>query len=205
MAAKHKRCVEAERYYQNAMDVAQSGGEGHVQWWDTLLELADFLRAQQKYTQAEPLLIRGWDCMEKKENPCMEQRFSLAFRLASVFHSQAKYDQAEPFYYHALKDLQQFAGADHPQTILLLNQLGSLFFDQRRYDRAEQVYLRTLSWMENNKAKSPIKQSEVLDRLAEIMTVTDRKAESEKFRKASKAARTNSARQRNLQKSGIAT
>lgn len=182
LAGKHKRYVESERYYQQAMDVAESGGQGHVQWWDTLLEWSDLLRLQEKYVQSEPLLMRGWEYLESLDDAHREQRFSIACRLAAVLHKQSKYNQAEPFYYRALKDLQAFAGPNHPQTMVLLGQLGNLYTDLRNYERAEKIYLRILDWTESTLGKYHPKRAAILDRMAAIMRISNRKAKAEAYR-----------------------
>jgi CHAT domain-containing protein/tetratricopeptide (TPR) repeat protein len=106
--------------------------------------LADFLRAQGRTSEAEPFYKRALAIAEKlgPEQPNVAINLN---NLAELYRGEGRYDEAEPLYQRALAIAEKAFGPDHPNVGTLLSNMAGLYRGQGRYGDAEPLMKRALS------------------------------------------------------------
>ncbi len=104
----------------------------------TLLELAEVMRSQRRYAEAEPLYQQALDILEKEpDSPglagCLEA-------LGNYFADQGLPDDAGTYFRRSLAIWETRLGADHPDVAKRLMSLVELYRLYARYSEAEELY-----------------------------------------------------------------
>ena len=105
-----------------------------------LNNLAELLRAQGKYSEAEPLYRRSLQIIEKAFGPNNANVATALNNLAMIYHAQGKYTEAEPQFKRSLEIYEKVLGPEHPDVAQSLYNLADLYFEQGKYDEAEEHY-----------------------------------------------------------------
>jgi tetratricopeptide (TPR) repeat protein len=106
----------------------------------SLGRLGNLYKAQGRYAEAEPLLLKALKLSKQKQT---NTAFSLN-NLATLYESQGRYPEAEPLYLQALEIKKNELGDRHPSTATSLNNLAALYRSQGRYPEAEPLYIQAL-------------------------------------------------------------
>jgi tetratricopeptide (TPR) repeat protein len=153
LAIRHKVCaihlVASSRDYS-----CKVFGEEHLDVAESLNSLAELLRAQGKYDEAESLhrqslAIRRKVCAihlvaSSRDHSCKvlgEEHPSVAAllnNLAGFLHAQGKYEECIPLLRQSLEITRKVLGEEHPEVAILLNNLAGLLNDT---GRSEDAYL----------------------------------------------------------------
>ena len=111
----------------------------------TLNELALLSQAQGFYAEAQELLERSLENLERThESTALELAHTLN-KLASVDVAQGRYVEAELLFNRALSNATSAYGAGHPEVAVSLSNLAGLYAAQRDFRRAEQHYQRAMT------------------------------------------------------------
>lgn len=103
------------------------------------------LRAQGRYTEAEPALLRALHLQEQALGVHHSTVATLLNVLALLYWQQGTYEQADGLFRRALHIREQTSGMYHPETAITLNDLANLLRDQGKYAEAESLHQRALA------------------------------------------------------------
>ncbi|MFM7425444.1 MAG: tetratricopeptide repeat protein [Elainella sp.] len=136
--------AKAIRYFEKAIAL-QTDLDLPLDLATSLNNLAGLYRAQGRYAEAEPLLLRALDITEQQLGAGHPHVARGLNNLAELYRAQGRYAEAELLHLRALDITEQQLGSDHPDVALSLNNLARLYESQERYAEAEPLYLRALS------------------------------------------------------------
>jgi CHAT domain-containing protein/Tfp pilus assembly protein PilF len=122
-----------------------SGQSGDVEEAYRLNQEAVKLYQQGKYNEAEPLLKRSLDILQKALGANHPDVATSLNNLAQLYSDQGNYSAAEPLYKRSLEIREKALGPNHADVALSLNNLGGLYLLQGNYSAAEPLYKRSLS------------------------------------------------------------
>jgi len=148
---------KAEPMFLKAISIREKSlGPEHP---DTLASLSNlgFLYSQRgKNANAEPLLRRSLEILEKLQKPRQYHRLITAKvieALAEIYKEQGLFTKAEVLYRRSTKINEEELGSEHPDTALSLSRLADLyagrFKDPSLAAKAEQLYMRALTVYRN--------------------------------------------------------
>jgi tetratricopeptide (TPR) repeat protein len=135
--------AQAIEYFHKAANLYKDFGDD-VGLASSLNNLAGLYESQDKYEQAEPLLVQALEMRErllKEEHPDVANSLS---RLAALYYSQGKYEQAEPLLMQALEMRKRLLREEHQNVANGLNNLAALYHSQGKYEQAEPLYMQAL-------------------------------------------------------------
>ena len=141
----HARYTEAERYFQQALQIEQQVLPAeHRHTAATLHQLGVVKWKQGRYEEAEQYLQQALR-IDQQVLPA-EHRDTAAtlHMLGAVKWRQGQYEEAEQYLQQALRIFQQVLPAGHPDTATTLQVLGAVKWRQGRYEEAEQYYGQAL-------------------------------------------------------------
>jgi len=113
-----------------------------------LHKTAWYLRERAQYNEAEPLLKRALEILEKtvgSEHPNTAVSLN---NLGELYKSQGQYREAEPLLRRALEISQKALGPHHPETAKILNNLAGIYRRQGLCKEAESASSRALGILE---------------------------------------------------------
>ena len=143
------------------------------------MTLAELLREQGKYAEAEPLFRRALAISEKALGPEHPNVAKELNNLAALLQAQGKYAEAEPLFRRALAIDEKALGSDHPDFAIDLNNLAALLQDQGKYAEAEPLYRRALAIDEKALGSDHPGFATDLNNLAELLKAQGKYAEAE--------------------------
>ncbi|XRB25368.1 kinesin light chain [Pseudoscourfieldia marina] len=109
-----------------------------------LMSVAELLKKQGKYTDAEPLYREALDGKRRELGDAHPDTLESINNLASLLKKQGKYADAEPLYREALDGRHRELGDAHPSTLASISGLANLLCDQGKYADAEPLYREAL-------------------------------------------------------------
>ena len=110
-----------------------------------LMSVADLLKQQGKYADAEPLYREALDGRRRELGDAHSDTLDSINGLAVLLKDQRKYDDAEPLYREALDGRRRELGDAHPKTLTSINNLAVLLKDRRKYADAEPLYHKAIA------------------------------------------------------------
>lgn len=110
-----------------------------------LSNLAGIYWKQERYAEAEPLLVRALTLFEQQAGPQHHDTAGCLYNLGLLSLKQGKYEQSEAFYQQALSIRERCLGPTHPHTADVLHGLAELYQCQEKYEQAENMYRRALA------------------------------------------------------------
>ena len=117
---------------------------------EALINLAEILRAQTRFAEADPLYRRGLAIQERllgAEHPNVGTALN---NFAELMRTQGRYAEAEPLYRRSLAIREKVLGAGHPDIAQSLNNLALVQGTLGRYAEAEQSFKRSLEILERS-------------------------------------------------------
>ena len=116
------------------------------------MNLAQALRFQQRYAEAEPLYERALEILEGGD------RAHCLANYADMYYQQGKQVAAVDLYRKALEAAQRAFGADHPQTALIMTRLAEVRRDQGLYVESVKLYRQALPVLEGEELRAARRQ-----------------------------------------------
>jgi tetratricopeptide (TPR) repeat protein len=144
-------------------------------------ELTLYLFARASLEEAEPLMLRGLDIVEKSygtEHPFVAIRLN---NLAGLLLATDRLGEAEPLIRRALAIDEQSYGAEHPNVARDLNNLAHLLVATNRLGEAEPLMWRALDIDEKFYGPEHPNVATNLNNLANLLLATNRLGEAEPF------------------------
>lgn len=166
---KRGRYTEAERLLQQALAIReQILTEDHPDRANSLYNLANLYRSQDKHEQAEPLYQRALAMCEATLGYSHPSTAECCNDLAWLYYERGKYDYAEPLYQRAISIREQVFGENHSCVALSLDNLGLVYAAQSRFEQAEPLMCRALTIREQVLGPDHPDVAESLNNLAKV-------------------------------------
>ncbi|CAN0518413.1 unnamed protein product, partial [Ectocarpus sp. 12 AP-2014] len=112
---QHEPPLAGRMYHSDDLEVAKD-----------VLDKADGLREQGKYTEADPLYLRVIEIGEKKLGPDHPDLATWLNNRAGLLYAQGKYTEGEPLYARSHAILEKVFGPEHPNVASSLNNRAGL-------------------------------------------------------------------------------
>lgn len=157
----------------------QSFGSEHPYIARDLNNLASFLMAANRLTEAEPLLRRAFVIDVKSfgpEHPTVARDLN---NLALYLRTTNRLSEAGPLLRQALVINESTYGSDHPKTAIALNNLALWLMETNCFTQAEPLMRRALAIDEKSYGPEHPCVSRRLDNLAQLLQATNRLDEAE--------------------------
>ncbi len=170
----------------------QRYGSDHPEVAFELNNLAEVLRATNRFAEAESLYRRAADVFETAFGPTDPDLAKPLNNLAELFRMTNRFAEAEPLYRRALGIWETKLGLRHPQTAFAANNLGIFYLTTNRYAEAEPLLRRALDALESAFGVGHSHVAKPLSNLAALLQRTNRPAEAESLLRRSLSVAENS-------------
>jgi tetratricopeptide (TPR) repeat protein len=144
-------------------------------------KVAQYLREQSRYAEAEPLYQRALRIQEQVLGPEHPEVATLLNYLSAMYHEQSKYAEAERLLQRVLRIREQVLGPEHPDVARTLNNLALIYQMQSRYAEAEQLLQRALPILERVLGPDQPSVANALNTLGVIYSILARYREAEQL------------------------
>jgi tetratricopeptide (TPR) repeat protein len=178
--------ADAEALWAAVVHQCEQSGRFEPVLVSSLAKLAEVQTLQRKLPDAERTYKYCLSIVEFQYGPQHPELVSLLSRLASCYYSQAKFAEAEPLCIRLLDLCKQVLGEDHDQVGVVLTSLATLYHGQCQYDKAESCYRRALSIRSKHLDPANPEVLSLLDKYANVLSMTHRQEEAEHFRTCAK-------------------
>ncbi|HEY0757269.1 MAG TPA: FxSxx-COOH system tetratricopeptide repeat protein, partial [Ktedonobacteraceae bacterium] len=131
-----------------------------------LVKVANHLRDQARFEDAEPLYKSALALYEQDFGPCHIQMGEKLSELAQLYGLWGKYPEAERLFLRSLVIFAQPSGQSHLNIAHNLNELALVYGRQGKYEEAEPLFLRSLILCEQELGSPQPLISVVLNNLA---------------------------------------
>ncbi|XRB16584.1 EF-hand domain-containing protein [Pseudoscourfieldia marina] len=111
---------------------------------ELLMDVAELLRQQGKYDDAEPLHREALDGRRRELGDAHPDTLMSINNLALLLDDQGKYADAESLYREALDGSRRDLGDADPRTLVFISNLATLLTQQGKYDDAEPLHREAL-------------------------------------------------------------
>jgi tetratricopeptide (TPR) repeat protein len=145
--------VQAEKHYRKSLELAERLQLGDVQRATSLASVAQALRYQKKFTDAEPLFREALAIRERVLPPNHPRTALTLEGLGACLYGQNRLDEAEGYLLRAVAIRDQLSGNDDSscQHGKALQLLGRTYNAQGKQDKALSMYVRAFSiWLAAN-------------------------------------------------------
>jgi tetratricopeptide (TPR) repeat protein len=143
--------IEAERHYRKSLDIAEQLHLTDAQRATSLASVAQALRYQKKFAEAEPLFRQALTIREKVL-PANHPRTALTLEgLGACRFAADHLDEAETYFLRALAIRDRLTGDDDNACAhgKILQLLGRTYFRQGKQEKAQAMYERAFAiWVE---------------------------------------------------------
>jgi len=142
-----KEMDEAMALYESALNMRRHILKGtHPAIADCLVGMAETLRYENKFTKAEPLLIKAIQIRQNAyaggdSHPSIPEG---QCSLAMLYYSMGRYLEAQPLYSESLRTRERLLGKSHIATAQSLNNYAGLLHTTGKFERALPYYRRAL-------------------------------------------------------------
>lgn len=109
---------------------------------DVLSSLAEFMRAQRKYKQAESLYKRAMAIKEFSAIPACQDLALLSLNLSNMYLGLHKYADAEPLVKNAMKARVKYFGVHHPAVAACIETYATILRKTKRVSLANKLDVR---------------------------------------------------------------
>jgi tetratricopeptide (TPR) repeat protein len=145
--------VEAEQDYRRSLAIARQLHLGEKETATSLASVAQSLRYEKKYAEAEPLFRQALAIRERVLPPNHPRTTNTIEGLGVALAGQNRLDEAETYYLRALAIWDRTPEDNPCRHGSVLDELGKLYFRQGKYEKAEPMYQRALTLWEQAKEK----------------------------------------------------
>lgn len=146
-AYNHENYAEAEKFGRRSLEIVDQLGLGDLERATSLMSIAETLRPQKRYAEAEPLYRQALSIREKALPPIHVRTAralqGLGFTLAGLNRSA----EAEPYYLRAIAIWDRVGEEEYESCRhgAALDGLGRVYLASREYEKAEPVLTRALA------------------------------------------------------------
>ncbi|MGE5569987.1 MAG: tetratricopeptide repeat protein [Rhodospirillales bacterium] len=179
IALKVGRMPEAFYGLQRALRLLTARG---IEDWNTLgvlQTLARFYMAQERLSEAEPILWRALELrrvLQGDEHPKVAAALT---EIAAMHRKQGKFVRAKPLFRLALSIQEKVLGRKHPDFLRTLTELAELYRAEGQYTEAEPLFRLALAAFEEALGSEHPQVAARLEAYAGILRTTQRFAEAE--------------------------
>jgi len=135
----------AEDLLWYALQEADKFGPTSQEMMTTGDRLAEVLMDQQKFTDAEEVLLRLAEMKNQVLGPADESTGKTMLKLAAAYYAQQKFRQAEPFALSALRVFETCFGKEHGETVRATTNLAYINHAQGKAAEAREYYRRSIA------------------------------------------------------------
>ncbi|MBV6498581.1 MAG: hypothetical protein CJBNEKGG_00806 [Prosthecobacter sp.] len=168
---------EAETQTRLAVEEAEAHAPSLSSW--ALNDHAQLLKATNRLAEAEPLMRRALDLVEKSSGPDHPNVAIHLNNLAQLLQDTNRLAEAEPLMRRALDLGEKSFGPDHPNVAIRLNNLATLLQATNRLAEAEPLTRRAFDLVEKSFGPDHPNVATCLSNLATLLQATNRLAEAE--------------------------
>lgn len=183
---------QCESLLPHALLAAQYIEEYHIPSEEAaglLYEMASYLQARARYSEAEPFYQRALRIREQRSG---REHLNVAASLdglANLYRDRGKYGEAESLYQRALRIQEQQLGQGHLDVAISLEGLAILYKEQGKYGEAVRLHQRALAIREQQLGPGHLLVASSLNGLALLYKEQGRYAEAESLYQRSLAIR----------------
>jgi CHAT domain-containing protein len=144
-ARRQGRYSEAEKWYRQARSITiKIFGENHPRTLSISNDLAETLRVEAKFPEAEAILRKLIASEREPRGDEVRDPGMLRYSLGVTLASQGKFAEAELMLRSALAEVSKPEGEVSGHTAVIQNSLALTFFLQARYGEAEELHRKAL-------------------------------------------------------------
>lgn len=157
----------------------QDLGPTHIDVAASLNNLAEAYKAEQRYDEALPLLVRAHEVRAQVLGQSDVATARGLNSLGDLYRAMGLYEAAEATLRLALRWLEEALGPSHGDTGQVLNNLAMVYKAQARYDDAEPMSQRALAISEHQRGPHHPLTARALNNLAELYRAQGRYDDAE--------------------------
>lgn len=173
---------QAEHLYRRSQKIVETESSGYSpNVAQGLNNLANFLVATNRHSEAEPLLRQALQMQESHLDPVHLDLAQTLNNLGALLAGTNRRAEAEPFHLRALSVRTTNLASDHVEVAQSLFNVANLFVATRRYAKAEPLYRRALAIWEAKRGPDHPLVAQCLNNLAYLLTHTRRFTEAERL------------------------
>jgi len=162
--------AQAETQLRTALDLRQAlEGDKRREVAEAQYDLAELLRIQGNFTQAEQLLEQVLALPNTVLPGEDDIRIQSINTLGHVRYKQGRLDEAERLFGEAVRLRREVAGESDNRTLLYMNNLGTTWKAQGKLDEAEELLRRTLALRHQLNPDKHTTVAQVLQNLASVL------------------------------------
>ncbi len=183
------RMPEAFYELQRALRLLAARG---VEDWNTLVvlqTLARFYMAQDRLTEAEPILWRALELRKTLQGDEHPKVAAALTEMATMYRRQGKFAHSEPLLRRALSIQEDTLGPKSPEFLKTLTELAELYRAEGQFSEAEPLFRLAVAAFEEALGSEHPQVAERLEAYAGILRITHRNAEAEVFEARATAIR----------------
>lgn len=168
----------AEYLLWEALRLAEQFGGESPQMKDTAGRLGDVLVRQNKFAEAEDLLLRLAQMLSQPAKSGDVGNANTLLKLAEIYYAQGKYDKAEPFAVSALRSYEIAFGGGNDETSRIAGNVAYVFHAQSKFAQAEALYKRAIA-SKTKGNKYDAEATNLMRSYASLLEATHREGEAE--------------------------
>ncbi len=178
-AVQQGRYAEAERLLAGAVKEAEAFGPEDPRLARALTAQATFYRILGRIEEAEPLLARAVDILDKAPRREPAELAGVLNDLGFLRQQQGRLADANALYHRTLGVAEKGLPPEHPQIATVLSNLATLYQAQGRYAEAEPLYRGALRISEKALGPDHPAVARALGYLGSLYQIQGRYAEAE--------------------------
>jgi tetratricopeptide (TPR) repeat protein len=171
---------EAEQLCRRSLFIfEQKHGSNHQDVALACNNLAESLRAKNRFSEAEPLYLQALAFFEQTSGLHNPNLAMVCNNLAGLLQKMNRYNEAESLFRRALKVYEESYNSDHPSVAKACNNLALILKGAGHLIEAELLYRRALSIWEKSYGPNHSDVGNVCQNLAGVLIKTNRLDEAE--------------------------
>jgi tetratricopeptide (TPR) repeat protein len=139
--------IAAEQFILRSISCSERNVNGniHLAFGSNVRILASIYTEQEKYDDAEQLLLNKIPEMEKHLGLEHVEIAECYNNLAEIYRREGRYQEAEPLFRRVIQLMKTLLGDGHPSLLTVQNNLGLVLKQQKKYSDAIAIYQVVLS------------------------------------------------------------
>jgi tetratricopeptide (TPR) repeat protein len=143
--------------------------------------LAQILRREKRYQEAEPLLLDAIADFAKQKVADPAPMAAALNNLAVLRFDQQRYQESVDLQLESIRVWETALGKEHPSLIAPLNNLATTYVKMGRFDDADVTYQRAISVCRKTLGEDHLDYAVLLENYAVVLRKLGRKREAKKF------------------------
>jgi len=141
-------------------------GENHLDYAESLANLADLLATTGDLAEAEKLYLQSINIRQKNSNPHDPELGVLYSNLGWVYYWKGDYEKAEPLCKQAVKLIENSPKRDEGSLANAINTLALIYNAKKEYDKAEPLFIKALQLHKNSYGSDHPDTATIMNNLA---------------------------------------